>query len=118
MRFKKISEVVDNQTGLIWKSEDEPGLYNFDEAIEHTKNVTGWRLPTIHELLTIIDFSKTKPACDPIFNMSSSFYWSSSPNANYSGYAWNVSFVNGYVSGNSRNNVRHVRLVKTTGEKE
>ena len=117
MRFKKIEEgIVDTQTGLIWKSEDEPGEYTFDEAIEYTKN-TDWRLPTIAELSSILDRTKHNPASDPIFNMRSSFYWSSSQHANSSGGAWYVVFNDGYVNYSGRNHDGHVRLVRSMEKK-
>ncbi|WP_202934521.1 DUF1566 domain-containing protein [Vibrio navarrensis] len=40
------------------------------------------------------------------------FYWSSSPNASNSGYAWDVNFNNGHVYNGSKLNGLHVRLVR------
>ena len=117
MRFEKTEEGIDNKTNLIWKSEDEPRAFTFDEAIKQAKN-TGWRMPTVDELNSIVDRTKHNPACNSIFNMSSSSYWSSSPYANYSDNAWVVNFNNGYVCSGNRFNVKRVRLVRTIGEKE
>ena len=117
MRFEKTEEgIIDNQTGLIWKAEDEPGWFTFDKAVEHAKN-TDWRVPTIDELNSIVDRTKFNPASNPIFNMKSSVYWSCSPNANYSGNAWYVSFNDGYVNDFNRNNDLHVRLVRSMEKK-
>ena len=118
MRFEKTEDgIIDTQTGLIWKSEDEPGMYTFDEALAHTKNVTDWRLPTVEELSSILDRTVLSPACNPIFNMKPSVYWSSSPYANFSDAAWFVNFYNGNVGNSYRSNDWWVRLVRTIGGK-
>lgn len=56
-----------------------------------------WRLPTKNELRSIADYGRYNPAIHPIFsNTQSSFYWSSSPYANYYSVAWGVFFDAGY----------------------
>lgn len=52
--------ITDNVTGLMWQKSDE--VYTRDEALEALKtfnlaNHTDWRLPTIKELYSLMDFS-------------------------------------------------------------
>lgn len=92
----------------------------------------GFRLPTIAELRTLIYCSSGSPftinmraeytACElysPPTIVSWAFpnthaypFWSSSPNADGSNWAWYVSFSIGYVDNVSRGNEFYVRLVR------
>jgi hypothetical protein len=57
------------------------------------------RLPTVKELLTIVDYSQSSPPLiDPIFgSIPNTSFWSSSPVAGTPTYAWNVSFGVGNI---------------------
>ncbi|TXT33631.1 MAG: Fibronectin type III domain protein, partial [Comamonadaceae bacterium] len=59
-----------------------------------------WRMPRVNELEGIADFGRVNPAIDPTYfpNTSSSYFWSGSPDAYYSYYAWGVYFGNGYAN--------------------
>ena len=68
----------------------------WDEAMYYAKKLgEGWRLPTVHELFTIIDHERNEPACS-VINLESVPYWTSTESAN--GGAWAISFFNGDVS--------------------
>lgn len=57
---------------------------------------TDWRLPTVSELLSIVDYSRHLPALDTLFPFTGSGeYWSSSPDALDRNFAWQVSFDDG-----------------------
>ena len=73
-----------------------------------------WRVPDIEELRSIVDYSRINPSIDADYfpNTLSSRYWSASPNANYSNYAWRLNFNYGYGGYGSRNGNYHVRLVR------
>ncbi len=73
-----------------------------------------WRLPTVEELLSIVNLDTYYPAIDSNYfpNTQSNWFWSSSPNANVSGYAWIVSFYYGNSSGNYKDSSSNVRLVR------
>jgi hypothetical protein len=73
-----------------------------------------WRLPNIKELASIAE-----TACyDPAINLSifpgdpGSNVWSSSPDANYSKYAWVLSFGYGGDGPNDKGNSYRFRLVR------
>lgn len=109
--------VTDTKTNLTWMKEDDGKERTWKDAIEYCVEINlpgkGWRLPTIEELFTLIDFSRHHPAIDPIFtNTKSSWYWSSSPRADGSGGAWFVYFNNGYVSWDSLDFNLYVRPVR------
>lgn len=81
---------------------------------------TDWRLPTVDELQTLVDYGVTFPG--PTINTTwfpntdGSSYWSSSPGAgNYSGGAWGVDFYDGSVDAYVRNGAgTRVRLVRAS----
>ncbi|ACD95792.1 Lcl C-terminal domain-containing protein [Trichlorobacter lovleyi] len=129
--------VQDNKTGLIWEGKtDDGGLRDKDNtytnygdsragdasayvtAVNATSlcGYTDWRLPTADELQMIVDYSIAYPA--PTINSTwfpntvGSAYWSASPYAGYSDYAWVVHFSFGGVNGGGRGNAVYVRLVR------
>ncbi len=73
-----------------------------------------WRLPTIKELATLADLGRYTPAIDPVFAATTqlSYYWSSTTNAGYSGYAWLVGFGNGGDVGDGKSYSYYVRAVR------
>lgn len=77
---------------------------------------TDWRLPTIQELQSLVDYTKSDPTPTlntTIFpNNSVSGVWSGSPYANSAGYAWSVGFSSGNSFENSLNGDLGVRLVR------
>lgn len=53
--------------------------------------VSSWRLPTIKELVLLSNKGRTGPAVDPIFsNISSDYYWTSTPYAQRKSHRWTV----------------------------
>ena len=98
--------------GLEWQAEDDGIQRTWDEAVEYANGLgNGWRLPTIGELFSIIDFERYDPACK-IENCRSSFYWSSTPYATSSSYAWAVNFSRGRVFNISKDYHDYVRCVR------
>jgi formylglycine-generating enzyme required for sulfatase activity len=110
--------VYDTKTKLTWQQAVPAGTYTWAGAQAYcaglSLNGTGWRLPTCKELQTIVDDSQTNPSIDTTAFPSTpaSWFWSSSPLAGSSSYAWSVLFNyggtgNGIVS--SAGDVRCVR---------
>ncbi len=73
-----------------------------------------WRLPTKDELLGIVKKGVTNPSIDTTYfpNTQNYSFWSSSPVAGYSNYAWFVGFSNGYSGSYDKNGNGSVRLVR------
>ena len=88
-----------------------------------------WRVPDLYQLASLVrcrggnyknldkgcSGSYQKPTIDTEYfpNTHSSSYWSASPNAYYSVYAWLLYFDDGYDYDYLRNNNVHVRLVRS-----
>ena len=103
--------VADSKTGLIWQRTApstggplENGRYNWPEAIKYCDDLAlagqdDWRLPTIVELLSIVDSGKSNPAIDqtvfPVVITSTSYYWTRTPYQPSASDAWVVDFVYG-----------------------
>ena len=120
--------------------EGESKGYKYDEAVEKFKNIeyagfSDWRLPTVDELKTLVYCSKGVKDKDsgrcndgseqPMINQqafpnTTMWYWSGSPYAPDSDYAWyvyfgsgsSVIFLNGISSIGTRYHYLAVRLVR------
>jgi len=99
--------VTDNQTGLIWaKNANLDGMKTWNAAIDYCNALSlgghdDWRLPTVKELQSLIDFGNYGPALPsghPFTGVQSFYYWSSTADANTTGYAWSVGLDRGDVS--------------------
>lgn len=93
--------ITDNATGLIWQQKTA-GTMNWDDAMKYCKNLklgsySDWRLPSIEELLSIVDLNLKKPKIDTAYfpDAKSSFYWSASSYAYNNEAAWGVGFYSG-----------------------
>ena len=123
--------VTDTVTGLMWMQcslGQDPDAncsgnateHNWREALEAAEastsaTYTDWRLPNIKELSSLAARDRYNPAINStIFpNTSSDWYWSASPIASLSFYAWALYFYYGYDSNYGRHNDYHVRLVRS-----
>jgi hypothetical protein len=91
-------------------------------AYAQAVNTTGlcgardWRMPMASELLLIASNDRRAPAIDTSFfrNMPSGnqWFWSSSPGANHSQYAWYAYFYYGIINYYDKSHANSVRLVR------
>ena len=111
--------VTDTKTGLMWVKDTTPGVFTWLKAIEYCEGLgDGWRLPTIEELISIVDYNRFDPAIDPIFECKLSYYWSSTTNAGNPSNAWVVYFYDGSLYyGNKSFYGYYVRAVRSLKEK-
>jgi hypothetical protein len=60
---------MDMGTGLSWQRQLDPELRSHAEALSYCSSLTAaggsWRLPSVKELLTIVDETRVNPASDP-----------------------------------------------------
>jgi len=104
--------------GLEWQADDNGIPRTWDEAVEYANGLgNGWRLPTIKELISLIDFTICNPACK-IKTCLSSTYWSSSSVADNSIDAWCVYFYYGAAHYYRKSNNYHVRCVRNAQEEQ
>jgi hypothetical protein len=126
----------DNVTGLVWKSCSEglsgaacatgtaylnaadlttcPNLNSANTGAGYAGRTT-WRLPTIEELETLINYNAQSPA-----SFATGFpttvtggYWSSSAYIRNTNYAWYMSSTAGYVGSVVKTSIEYARCVST-----
>jgi formylglycine-generating enzyme required for sulfatase activity len=109
--------VYDTKTKLTWQQAVPSTPYTWDGAKTYCAGLnlagTGWRLPTVKELQTIVDDSRTSPAIDTTAFPAtpSDYFWSSSTSAG-SSIGWFVVFDYGYTGNLSRFIALDVRCVR------
>lgn len=76
---------------------------------------TLWRMPTVRELSSIVNFGAYFPAIDTHYfpnTAENALYWASNPHVFYSWLAWGIHFFNGESSSDTNTNANAVRLVR------
>jgi hypothetical protein len=109
------SLVRDRETGLVWETTSDEAGYTWEEAKALCAGRAGGaaRLPTMKELLTLVDESRTDPAIDPAaFPGSTGYYWSSTVYAPNDALAWLVDFTVGAPSWADQAGAARVRCVR------
>ena len=119
--FAETSMVKDPQTNLLW--EDTPHVKEAKltqpKAEKYCNTLKlgsfeDWRLPSIQELLTIVDYKRIEPALPKAFSYieEESFYWTNTVVADESDAFWGVNFKRGASSKASEYYDRYVRCVR------
>jgi len=121
------TEVSDARTGLVWRRcsagqtfsgvscTGTAGFFTHEQALTYARAQTGWRLPNVKELSSIVDIDRRDPSIDPVAFPGSprSIFWSSSPlPGTPPGFALSVSFGVGMTQNSGLGNREHVRLVR------
>ncbi len=120
-RFVVQEDVVhDRTTGLMWtrKNVGSKRLTWSDAktacAAVREGGFEDWRLPTIQELLSLLDYSRRQPAIDSAFECESAWYWSATPySASPSVCAWLVGFSGGGSLYGGQGGEGYVRAVRS-----
>ncbi len=74
---------------------------------------TDWRVPTVSELVTLVDYRRTNPALDPIFAIATDDgYWSATEVSADPDHAWVVDYITGRVFFSQKTLKAHVRAVR------
>jgi hypothetical protein len=94
--------VLDRETGLVWEKVPSTSRFNWFEASFLCMNLntggrTGWRLPALQELMSLVDRSQLNPSLPSghPFTVQPSFYWSATTNATNTAVAKSVGFGDG-----------------------
>ena len=88
------------------------GLKMKEYNIKQNKTVGKFRLPTIPELLSLVDYTKSNPASNE--DIASYYYWSSTTYASSTKSAWSVGFYYGSSGRGPKTHSKHVRCVRDT----
>lgn len=119
--------VVDNCTGLTWQRTPPSSQRTWVEALVFASDLElgsfdDWRLPNVNELLSLVDYGRTGPALDPVFDVPSDddvsapnahdFWTSTSANSSPVSVAWVVHFTIGDHSVLEKPLERSVRAVR------
>jgi hypothetical protein len=102
--------VLDRETGLVWEQAPSATLQTWSTALNSCANLKnggrmGWRLPSVHELSSLIDptvtpsgTTSTLPVGHPFTNVVGTFYWSATTYAPGPTVSWRISFFGGQVA--------------------
>src|SRR5690625_1835144 len=123
--------VTDTRTSLMWKRCSEgqtwdgstcagsDSTFTWADALSHVLTLTDagyddWRLPNRNELGSLVEGCASFPAIntDVFPNTPSWSFWSASPHAYYSDYAWAVNFFDGVTISFDRSVNNRVRAVR------
>ncbi len=118
--------VTDNLTGLIWLKNASSclGQINWPDAIVAVANLASgmcgltdnstsgdWRLPSVKEMVSIVNFGVTQPAIaagHPFLTVENYFHWSSSSSLeNLATRAWGVQIAGGNLERRLKSNDAH-----------
>lgn len=123
--------VTDQSTGLMWArcpeglsgtgcADGTAATFTWEAALIRARDsglagYTDWRLPNLKELFSLVEERCVNPAINlAVFpNTPASYFWSASPSADSSHFAWIVGFMNGGADYGSRYSYSQVRLVRS-----
>jgi hypothetical protein len=114
--------VLDKETGLVWERSPATTshtwfLARFECLNRTTGNRKGWRLPSVHELASLVHPSVPLPGPTlqpghPFLTVESANYWSATSTAVNPANAWYVQFNNGEGSNDDKANGYHAWCVR------
>lgn len=123
--------ITDVRTGLMWRQCLEGRIggalcpvgstltFTWTQALARARNstyvgYTDWRLPSVRELLSLVEHCRASPALSPYFATSeSNRVWTASPYQVLLG-AWYVDFGSGFSGSTTTDQHYAVRLVRDT----
>ena len=120
MAMAEPTMVKDPKTNLIWEdtqhtTEDKVTYKEAKAYCDALKqgSFENWRIPTLPELLSIVDYTRYDPAILKEFKHvdEDTLYWSSSPYAAHADSFWGVKFEDGATEDASQTYNRYVRCV-------
>lgn len=112
--------VTDQFTGLMWQS-TEILPQKWENALAYCEELQlggfdDWRLPTLKELMTLVDEEHTAPSIDTSYFPATraAAYWTSTTFSGHPGFAWYIRFDNGLeYNGGYKGRLYFVRAVRS-----
>jgi hypothetical protein len=113
--------VQDSTTGLEWQRADDGNRRTQKQSMDYCADLqlgglSGWHLPNISELLSIVQYDAINAngvAIDPSFqNAKADLYWSSTQNEGAPTLSWSITFNLGVVDGISVTGLGFARCVR------
>jgi hypothetical protein len=114
--------ITDGTTGLAWALASGTSAWSgaggacaaLDASSVGGKS-SGWRLPSLVELLSIVDYgaSAAPYVSAPFTGVASAPYWTATPNAQIAGQAWSVDFGSGQSPLDSVTTAKNVMCVNS-----
>lgn len=121
------TEVSDSRTGLVWARcsigqswtgttcSGTASTFPHEDALAVAEATSGWRMPNVKELFSLIDDGCMNPALDAVAfpGTSNGPYWSTTPHTEWPTGTWTVWFSDGQIGSLARDaNQYPVRLVR------
>ena len=119
----------DARSGLVWRRCAEgqawssgtcsgtASSFTWAEALQRGRAAgSGWRVPNIKELASLVDEGRAEPAIDKLRFPATpaAWFWTSTPDASDAAYTWYVHFGTGYSGHHGFRLDRHaLRLVRS-----
>ena len=113
--------VIDDKSGLIWQDnraakytkKDWQGALSYCQKL-YLAGHDDWRLPTIKELISVVNLSQNDPTVTNGFKNvgGSGYYWSATADDESGEFAWIMNFKRGYEYNNYKTYGRYVRCVR------
>jgi hypothetical protein len=102
--------ILDRETGLVWDKAPDTAPVAWVDAPFTCFNRSvggrrGWRLPTVEEILSLVDPSASSPALPaghPFVGIQPDLYWTATSIAGFGGEAYGVSMADGSLSDQSK----------------
>ena len=97
--------VKDSVNNLHWAKNTDAQAVSWESALVTCQELEygghdDWRLPSINELASLVDYSKKDPAS--LFpDMAATYFWSSTTSQSYAPNAWTVVFSTGRITGST-----------------
>ncbi len=113
--------VYDNNTFLEWQSNVSDVKYHHAGAVSYCDSLSyggydDWRLPSVKELLTIIDYSKNGIMIDENYftDTPASYLWADKESLASANYFWSVNLPDGMVAANYYDSEYNVKCVRNS----
>jgi hypothetical protein len=110
--------VTDAFTGLMWQQAGSSNTMSWENALAYSESLatgdfTDWRLPTIKELRSLVDYTHDNPSINTkYFPNTSPFYWSSTTYEIDPGLSRGVDFLYGSSSISHKAYIYYARAVR------